>query len=230
MPGMDTDDWAAVDDYLAGTLLPEDEILELALDENQAAGLPSIDVSALQGAFLSVLARAVRARTVLELGTLGGYSTLHLARALPPGGRVVTLEVDPRHAEVALRNIDRAGLPVPVDVRVGPALDSLADLAAESAGPFDLVFLDADKQNNANYLERVMGLVRPGSVIVGDNVVRGGQVVDEDGTDPAITGTRRFLEVVGADPRLEASAVQTVGAKGWDGFVIAVVTSDGAPT
>ncbi len=215
--------WEDVDEYLAGTLLGEDEVLEQVLDENQAAGLPEIDVSPLQGALLTVLARAVAARRVLEVGTLGGYSTVHLARGLAPGGRVVTCELDPRHAEVARRNLERAGVADVVDVRVGPALDTLDALVAEGAAPFHLVFLDADKQGNPDYLERALRLVRPGSLIVGDNVVRDGRVADAGSDDPAVTGARRFLQALGEDPRLDATAVQTVGAKGWDGFAIAVV-------
>lgn len=215
--------WAEVDEYLAQTLLPEDETLELVLDENQAAGLPAIDVSPLQGQLLSLLVRISGARRVLEIGTLGGYSTIHLARALPDGGRVVTLEQAPEHAEVARRNLGRAGFGDVVDVRVGAALDTLPELAAEQGEPFDLVFIDADKPNNPHYLEWALRLTRPGSLIVGDNVVRGGRVAHEEDTEPAITGTREFLTALGEDPRLEVTALQTVGAKGWDGFTLAVV-------
>lgn len=212
--------WAEVDEYLAQTLLPEDETLELALDENQAAGLPPIDVSPLQGGLLSLLTRISGARRVLEIGTLGGYSTIHLAQALPAGGRVVSLEREPRHADVARKNVESAGLTDVVDIRVGAALDTLPGLAAED--PFDLVFIDADKPNNPNYLEWALRLTHPGSLIVGDNVVRGGRVV-EDGSDPAIEGTRDFLTALGEDPRLEVTALQTVGSKGWDGFALALV-------
>ncbi|WP_432563833.1 O-methyltransferase [Kineococcus sp. SYSU DK003] len=214
--------WAEVDDYLAHTLLPEDETLETVLDENQAAGLPAIDVSPLQGGLLSLLVRLSGARTVLEIGTLGGYSTIHLARALPAGGRVVSLEFDPRHAEVARRNVERAGFADVVDIRVGAALDTLPVLQAEGAGPFDLVFIDADKPNNPHYLEWALRLTRSGSLIVGDNVVRAGRVA-QDGSDPAIAGTRAFLTALGEDPRLEVTALQTVGSKGWDGFALALV-------
>nr|WP_281373119.1 O-methyltransferase [Kineococcus aurantiacus] len=203
--------------------MPEDETLELVLDENQAAGLPPIDVSPLQGGLLSLLVRLSGARRVLELGTLGGYSTVHLARALPPGGRVVTLEHDPRHAEVARRNIARAGFGDVVDVRVGAALDTLPVLAAEGGDPFGLVFVDADKPNNPRYLEWALRLTRPGSLVVVDNVVREGRVVDDTSSDPVVTGTRAFLTALGEDPRLEATALQTVGAKGWDGFTLALV-------
>lgn len=215
--------WAEVDEYLAQTLLPEDETLELVLDENQAAGLPAIDVSPLQGRLLSLLVRISGARRVLEIGTLGGYSTIHLARALPEGGRVVTLEREPRHAEVARRNLDRAGFGAVVDVRVGAALDTLPELVEQGAGPFDLVFIDADKPNNPHYLEWALKLTRPGSLVVGDNVVRGGRVAREEDADPVVTGTREFLTALGEDPRLEVTALQTVGAKGWDGFTLAVV-------
>ncbi|GAB3462898.1 O-methyltransferase [Kineococcus endophyticus] len=215
--------WTEVDEYLVQTLLPEDEVLELVVDENPAAGLPAIDVSPLQGALLSLLVRMTGARRVLEIGTLGGFSTIHLARALPPGGRVVTCEYEPRHAEVARRNLDRAGFSEVVDVRVGAALDTLPQLQAEGGDPFDLVFIDADKPNNPHYLEWALRLTRPGSVIVGDNVVRGGRVVDEASTDPVVTGTRSFLEALGEDPRLEVTALQTVGSKGWDGFALALV-------
>ncbi|MEZ0164881.1 O-methyltransferase [Kineococcus sp. LSe6-4] len=215
--------WAEVDEYLVQTVLPEDEVLELVVDENQAAGLPPIDVSPLQGALLSMLVRMTGARRVLELGTLGGFSTIHLARALPPGGRVVTCEHEPRHAEVARRNLDRAGFTDVVDVRVGAALDTLPQIEAEGGEPFDLVFIDADKPNNPRYLEWALRLTRPGSLIVGDNVVRGGRVVEEGATDPTTTGTRDFLTALGEDPRLEVTALQTVGSKGWDGFALALV-------
>lgn len=216
----DSEAWAEVDEYLTQTLLPEDETLELVLDENQAAGLPPIDVSPLQGGLLGLLARICGARRVLEIGTLGGYSTIHLARALPDGGQVVSLEHEPRHADVARKNVERAGLADVVDIRVGAALDTLPALASEE--PFDLVFIDADKPNNPNYLEWALKLTHPGSLIVGDNVVRGGRVV-EGGSDPAIEGTRDFLTALGEDPRLEVTALQTVGVKGWDGFALALV-------
>ncbi|WP_432507620.1 O-methyltransferase [Kineococcus arenarius] len=220
---MQRQDWAAVDDHLARALLPADEVLEQVLEENRAAGLPPIDVSPLQGAFLTLLARITGARRVLEIGTLGGYSTIHLARGLGDGGRLVSLEFEPRHAEVARRNVERAGLTGVVDVRVGAALDTLPVLEREGAGPFDLVFIDADKGGYPQYLQWAVRLSRPGAVLVGDNVVRGGRLVDPAADDPGVRGVRTFLDAVGAHPRLTATALQTVGAKGWDGFAIALV-------
>jgi predicted O-methyltransferase YrrM len=213
--------WAEVDNYFARTLLPEDPVLEEALEASAAAGLPVHQVSALQGQLLSLLATMVQARRILELGTLGGYSTIHLARALPAGGRLITIEAAPRHAEVAVGTLIRAGLSDRVDVIVGNALDALPALVAED--PFDLVFLDADKAGNPDYLQWSLRLTRPGSIIVADNVVRGGEVLDSASTDPSVVGIRRFTELLGAEPRLAATAIQTVGAKGYDGFAIAVV-------
>lgn len=213
------DAWAEVDAYIVDRLLPADPALDAALAANAAAGLPGIDVSAAQGRLLQILARMAGARAILEIGTLGGYSTIHLARALPDGGRLVTLESEPRHAEVARANIARAGLADRVEIVVGRAAATLPTLA----GPFDLVFIDADKGSNPLYLEQAIRLSRPGTVIICDNVVREGRVADAASADPAITGTRRFFDALGADARLTATAVQTVGAKGWDGFAIAVV-------
>ncbi|MEV5155134.1 O-methyltransferase [Streptomyces werraensis] len=219
--------WNAVDDYFTGRLLGDDpdEALAAALRESDAAGLPPIAVSPLQGKLLRLLARLQGARRVLEIGTLGGYSTIWLGRALPADGRLVTLEYDPRHAEVALRNIARAGLAELVEVRVGPALESLPKLADEQPPPFDLVFIDADKANSAHYVEWALRLTAAGSLIVLDNVVRGGRVADPDNTDPDVVGTRAALEMFGTHPRLDATAVQTVGAKGHDGFALARVVS-----
>lgn len=216
-------EWAAVDEYIADKLLGEDSLLAEALAANAAAGLPPIDVSPAQGKFLYLLAKAVAAKRILEVGTLGGYSTIWLARALPADGKVITLEIDPHHAEVARGNLDRAGVGDKVDVRVGPALDSLAALAEEKVPPFDLVFIDADKQNNANYVEAAIGLARSGALIVVDNVVREGRVVDAHSEDSAILGTRRLFDMLAQEPRLDATAIQTVGLKKWDGFAIAVV-------
>jgi|SRR5579884_1103226 len=216
-------DWAAVDYYIDEKLLGEDRALADALAANTAAGLPAIDVSPAQGKFLHLLAKAVSAQRILEVGTLGGYSTIWLARALPPDGRLVTLEIDPHHAEVARANLDRAGVGDKVEVRVGPALDTLAALATGDAPPFDLVFIDADKQNNANYVRAAIGLARPGALIVVDNVVREGRVLDAQSEDSAIVGTRRLFDMLANEPRLDATAIQTVGVKKWDGFVIAVV-------
>ncbi len=218
------DTWTRVDEYFGDLLAPRDEALDAALDANEKAGLPAIGVSRLQGKFLFLLVKIVQARRVLEIGTLGGYSTIWMARALPAGGRIVTLEVDPKHAEVARQNLRGAGILERVDVRVGRALDTLADLHAAGAGPFDLVFIDADKENNPGYLEWAMKMSRPGTVIVVDNVVRDGNVIDARTSDPELLGTRRMAEMMGAHPRLSATVMQTVGAKGYDGFALAVVT------
>ena len=219
--------WNAVDDYFAEQLLggDPDDALEAALRESDAAGLPPIAVSPLQGKLLQLLARLQGARRVLEIGTLGGYSTIWLGRALPADGRLVTLEYDPRHAEVAVRNIARAGLAEQVEVRVGPALESLPKLADEQPPPFDLVFIDADKANNPHYVEWALRLTAAGSLIVLDNVVRGGRVADPDNSDADVLGTRAALEMFGTHPRLDATAVQTVGVKDHDGFALARVVS-----
>ncbi|MEU0651833.1 O-methyltransferase [Streptomyces albogriseolus] len=219
--------WNAVDDWFTGRLLGDDpdEALAAALRDSDAAGLPPIAVSPLQGKLLQLLARLTGARRVLEIGTLGGYSTIWLGRALPADGRLVTLEYDPRHAEVAVRNIARAGLAERVEVRVGPALESLPKLADEQPPPFDLVFIDADKANNPHYVEWALRLTAAGSLIVLDNVVRGGRVADPENTDPDVVGTRAALDLFGSHPRLDATAVQTVGAKGYDGFALARVVA-----
>lgn len=214
-----TADWKRVDDYLAGCLIPTDAALDAALAANAAAGLPAIDVAPNQGRLLHILARMIGARRILEIGTLGGYSTICLARALPPEGRLVTLEADPGHADVARSNIARAGLADRVELHVGRAGETLRQLS----GPFDLIFIDADKRGNPDYLAFALELSRPGTVVVCDNVVREGSVADEGSGDPGVVGTRRLLEVMGAEPRLTATAVQTVGSKGWDGFAIAIV-------
>jgi len=216
-------EWAAVDDYIADRLLGEDRHLADALAANAAARLPTIDVSPAQGKFLYLLAKAGTARRILEVGTLGGYSTIWLARALPADGKLITLEIDPHHAEVARANLERAGLGSKVDVRVGPALETLAALAKEKEPAFDFVFIDADKQNNANYVQAAIGLARSGALIVVDNVVREGRVLDAQSEDSAIKGTRRLFDVLAEEPRLDATAIQTVGLKKWDGFVIALV-------
>jgi predicted O-methyltransferase YrrM len=218
--------WTAVDDYLSGLLVPPDAALDAALQASAAAGLPPINVAPNQGMLLQILARAVGARMILEIGTLGGYSTIWLARGLVPGGRLVSLEADPTHAEIARANLDRAGLAGVVEVRVGKALETLPRLAAEGAGPFDLVFVDADKPNNAAYFDWALRLARPGSLIVVDNVVRDGKVVDGDDEDRTIQGVRRFLERLGSEPRVRATALQTVGSKGYDGLAVAIVVSD----
>jgi predicted O-methyltransferase YrrM len=219
---MSKDLWSSVDRYMQSALLQPDPALEDALRANAAAGLPAIDVAPNQGKLLYLIAQLLGARRILEIGTLGGYSTIWLARALPAGGTLVTLEVDPKHAEVARANLARAGLAQVVDVRVGRALDTLAALAGQL---FDLVFIDADKPNNPAYLAWALRLTRPGSAIVVDNVVREGAILDATSDDPRIHGTRSLFEAVAREPRLEATAIQTVGGKGHDGFVLARVVS-----
>jgi predicted O-methyltransferase YrrM len=215
--------WDAVDDYFTANLSPEDDALTAALRDSDAAELPHVNVTAPQGKFLQLLAQIQGARTILELGTLGGYSTIWLARALPADGRLISLEYSAKHAEVATRNIARAGLDKLVEIRVGPALESLPKLADENPAPFDLVFIDADKANNPHYVEWALRLTRAGSVIVVDNVVRGGRVLDADSTAGDLAGTRAAIELIGSHPRLTGTALQTVGSKGYDGFALARV-------
>jgi len=218
--------WTTVDHYLNDTLLKPDAALEAALQANAATGLPEIDVAPNQGQFLQILAQMLRARRILEIGTLGGYSTICLARALPSTGKLITLELSPKHAAVAQSNIDRAGLASLVEIRIGPALDSLSQLEAEQTAPFDLIFIDADKPNNPNYLAFALKLSRPGTLILCDNVIRDGDVANPTSTDPNTHGARQLLEAMAANPRLSATALQTVGSKGWDGFAMALVLSD----
>lgn len=218
--------WAAVDRYLWDALVPQDPALAAAAVSGAAAGLPPHEVSPNTGKLLYLLARMQRARAILEIGTLAGYSTIWLARALPSEGRLVTLEADPHHANIGRANIARAGLAELVDLRVGPALDTLPRMVAEGQGPFDLIFLDADKRNNPGYLEWSLRLARPGTLIVADNVVRGGAVADPASRDPDVQGVRRMNELIAADRGLAATAIQTVGAKGWDGFALILVTGD----
>jgi len=220
---MSEDVWTAVERYFVDSLIAADAIQEETLRANAAAGLPGIDVAPTEGKFLYLLARIRRARRILEIGTLGGYSTIWLARALPAGGSLVTLEVDPKHAEVAAANVARAGFSAVVEIRLGAALDSLARLVEEGAEPFDFVFIDADKPNNPGYLEGALRLSRPGTVIVVDNVVREGEVVDAESRDASVRGVRRLFAMMAADSRLEATALQTVGSKGYDGFALGVV-------
>ena len=216
--------WTAVDSYITELLVPADNALDAALEASDSAGLPSINVTPNQGKLLQLLARLKGARRILEIGTLGGYSTIWLARALPVGGRLITLEVEPKHASIARANIARAGLDGIADVRVGPALRTLAQLY-EDRELFDFVFIDADKPSNADYLEWALKLSRRGTLIVVDNVVRRGEVVDANSDDPNVHGTRRLYERLSSDRRLSATAIQTVGSKGHDGFVVALVTS-----
>jgi predicted O-methyltransferase YrrM len=218
--------WAVVDAYLAEALIPADGVLEAALEANRAAGLPAIDVSPTQGKFLHLLALLRGARRILEIGTLGGYSTIWLARALPATGRLVSLEYEPRHAAVAEANVARAGLAGVVEIRVGRAAESLAQLSAESAGPFDLIFIDADKPNNPVYLDWALRLARVGTLIVTDNVIRDGAVADAASEDASVAGTRAMFARMAGEPRLTATAIQTVGAKGYDGFALALVVAD----
>jgi predicted O-methyltransferase YrrM len=219
------DVWSAVDRFISAMQITPDAALEATLAANEAAGLPGIDVTPNQGKLLELLARVQGASSILELGTLGGYSTIWLARALPPGGRLVTLESVQHHAEVARENITRAGFADVVELRVGPALETLPQLVAEGAGPFDLIFLDANKDSYPEYFTWALELSRPGTLIVADNVVRDGRVADLDNDNPYVVGARRFLELVGVDPRVTATTIQTVGSKGYDGFTLAVVTS-----
>jgi predicted O-methyltransferase YrrM len=213
--------WQAVDDYIAAKLLGDDDVLAATLANNAANGLPPIDVSAAQGKMLFLLAQIANARRILEIGTLGGYSTIWLARALPDDGALVTLELEAPHAAVARANLERAGVADRVDIRVGPAIDSLAAMTDEP--PFDFVFIDADKVNNAHYVREAIRLGRPGTTIIVDNVVREGGVLEVDSDDERIVGTRALFDMLSAEPRLDATAVQTVGAKKWDGFVLARV-------
>ncbi len=222
---MTQDTWNAVDSYLTDTLVRPDPALEEALRASEAAGLPAINVSPPQGKFLQLLARIHGARNILEIGTLGGYSTIWLARALPPGGRIITLEIDPKHAAVARENLARAGFANIARVRVGRALDSLDELYHEAEGPFDFVFIDADKPSNPDYFAWALKMSRPGTVIVVDNVVRKGAVADPASEDAAVRGVRRLNQLMAAEPRISATAIQTVGSKGYDGFAVALVLS-----
>jgi len=222
---MSAEQWTAVDRYLTDLMVPPDAALDEALRASGAAGMPAIAVSPNQGKLLHLMARMQGARTVLEVGTLGGYSTIWLARALQAGGRVVTLESSPKHAEVARANLKRAGLDGVVEVIEGKALDTLPRLLAEGRGPFDFVFIDADKQSQPDYFTWALKLTRVGSVIVLDNVIRDGAVADASSADPAVQGVRRANELMARSPRVSATAIQTVGSKGYDGFVLALLES-----
>jgi predicted O-methyltransferase YrrM len=214
---------SAVDAFVAGTIVPDDEVLQAVLEAADAAGLPAIQVSPPQGRLLQILVRLVGARRVLEFGTLGGYSTILMARALADGGQLISLEADAEFAEVARANVERAGLADIVDLRVGPALETLLALEEDGAGPFDLVFIDADKVNTPNYFAWALDHVRPGALIVADNVVRNGSLADGNSEDPATHAQRALHETLADEPRLTATTIQTVGIKGYDGFLIALV-------
>ncbi|MEN4770557.1 O-methyltransferase [Duffyella gerundensis] len=218
-PSRDSDKWSQVDAWFSEKLAPEDADLKYALANNTEQGLPTHDVSALQGKMLAIFIQMSRAVRVLEIGTLGGYSTIWMARALPPHGSITTIEFSEHHAEVASQNINKAGLAERVTLHRGAALDVLPTLHA----PFDLIFIDADKVNNPHYLDWAIKLSKQGTVIVGDNTVRGGSVIDSSSEDPNVKGLREFVDMISEDERLEATAVQTVGEKGWDGFVMAIV-------
>lgn len=218
--------WTAVDKYITELLLPPDPALEAALQASGAVGLPSIQVSPLQGKLLHLLARACGARQILEIGTLGGYSTIWLARALPAGGRVVTLEADPKHAKVSRCNFAQAGLSNAIELRLGPALKTLPKLAAEERGRFDLIFIDANKSSMLEYFDWALKLAHTGSVIIADNVIRDGAVLDAASGDADIQGVRRFNERIAAEKRVSATEIQTVGSKGYDGFALVLVIAD----
>jgi predicted O-methyltransferase YrrM len=223
---MAEDQWTEVDRYFSDKLLPNDPSLESALETSVRAGLPEISVSPNQGKLLQILAQLVGARSILEIGTLGGYSTIWLARGLRAGGHLVTLEVDPKHAEVARLNISRSGLEAVVEIRLGNALETLPQLSAERRDPFDLVFIDADKQNIPTYFEWALKLSRPGALIVVDNVVRSGAVIDAESSDPSVQGVRRFVDLLRAQTGASGTVVQTVGIKGYDGLAIVLVASE----
>ncbi len=215
--------WTAVDQYTTGLLLPADAALEAALASSEAAGLPAISVSPSQGKLLMLLAQSAGAKQILEIGTLGGYSSIWLGRALAPGGRLITLEANPKHAEVARGNIARAGLAEVVEVRLGDARAGIQQLAAEGRGPFDLIFIDADKQSIPHYLEWSLKLSRRGTLIIVDNVIRDGALIDAKSEDPSVLGARRMHEMLAAEPRVSATTIQTVGSKGYDGLTLALV-------
>lgn len=222
---MSNETWSAVDNYFTELLVQADPAQDAALAAIEAAGLPPISVSPTQGKLLHLLARLHRARKVLEIGTLGGYSTIWLARALPADGTVITLEADPKHAEIARANMATAGISHMVDVRLGPAIETLRRLESDGAAPFDLIFIDADKPSTPEYFGWALQLSRPGSLIIVDNIVRNGAIVDPASRDASVQGMRRFMSMLASEPRVSATAIQTVGAKGYDGFALAVVSS-----
>lgn len=223
---MTSEKWTAVDRYITDLLLPPDPALDAALRASEAAGLPPHHVAPNQGKLLMLLALIHQANNILEIGTLGGYSTIWLARALPANGRLITLESDPKYAKIACENVARAGLANIVEIRVGKATDTLSKLAMEDYHPFDLIFIDADKPSNPEYFSWALKLAHKGSLIIADNIVRDGAVLEADSTDPRVQGVRHFNEMLGSEPRVTATAIQTVGSKGYDGFAIALVTSD----
>ncbi len=220
---MDKSTWSEVDNYLHETLLGKDDILSETIKSNRAAGLPSIDVTPLQGKLLTIICSAVKAKNVLEIGTLGGYSTICLARGVGADGKVVTLEYSDYHGQIAKANLERAGVLDRVTVRIGPALETLPTLSDEALAPFDLIFIDADKENNPAYLEWAVKLARSGSLIFIDNVVREGSIIDMNDLSEATKATRRLHEMLGSHPQLEVTSMQTIGEKGWDGFALAMV-------
>ncbi|MEC0308708.1 O-methyltransferase [Paenibacillus lautus] len=216
--------WEKVDDYLTEHLIPYDEVLEKVLAANREAGLPEIDVSKAQGKLLNVIVQIKGAKRILEIGTLGGYSTIWMARAIGDGGQLISLELDPHHAKVAKSNVALAGLEDRVEIRVGDALKQLEQLAEEKVEPFDLIFIDADKPNNPNYLKWALQFSRPGTVMISDNVIRDGEVIDHHSTDPRVHGIRKFMDMLSAHSAISGTAIQTVGSKGYDGFYIGVVS------
>lgn len=215
--------WEQVDEYIVDRLCPNDRVLDEVIVANRKADLPEIDVTANQGKFLQLLVQIKGAKRILEIGTLGAYSTIWMARGLSEGGRIITLELSPHHAEVAKKNIARAGLEQTIEVRTGDALEQLAQMEKEGVGPFDLIFIDADKPNNPNYLRWALHFSRPGTVIVGDNVIRNGEIADRHSTDPRVQGVRTFYDMLSGHPNISATALQTVGSKGYDGFMIGIV-------
>jgi len=223
---MAQEQWTAVDSYIADLFIAPDFALEAALDSSKAAGLPAINVSATQGKLLHLLAKVQGARNILELGTLGGYSTIWLARALPPEGHLISLEIDPKRAEIARANVARAGLAIAVEIRAGRAVETLQQLVTEGRGPFDLIFIDADKPGYSEYLKWSLKLSRPGTLIIADNVVRKGEVADPASTDDSVQGIRRFNELLATEKRVTTTVIQTVGSKGYDGLALILVTAN----
>ncbi|MEK3864127.1 O-methyltransferase [Paenibacillus sp. FSL H7-0716] len=220
-----TTTWDKVDQYITERLIPQDSVLEEVLVTNQQAGLPPFDVSPSQGKFLNLLVQMKGARRILEIGTLGGYSTIWMARALPSDGQIVTLELDPIHAQVAKANLSLAEVDHLVELRVGDALEQLSQMKQEGGEPFDFIFIDADKPNNPNYLKWALQFSQPGTVILGDNVIREGEVINENSEDARVVGVRKFYDLLAEEPRISATAIQTVGSKGYDGFVLGIVNS-----